>query len=77
MSIQRSISADEVVAERLLTNKMSDVAEIEIHLFENCNISCGYCSQDHNDGGPNRDSFERKRSIAVQYMDKLSKKNDK
>ncbi len=56
----------------MLSQKQSKVAEIEIHLFENCNIACGYCSQDHNDAGPNQESFDRKKKLAKQYMAKLS-----
>jgi len=65
-----------MLAEKLLAQKQSDTAEIEIHLFENCNIACGYCSQDHNDAGPNKESFDRKKRLAKSYMSKLSWKND-
>lgn len=66
-----------MIAEKILANKQSKIAEIEIHLFENCNIACGYCSQDHNDAGPNQESFDRKFELAKKYMAKLSRSSTK
>jgi hypothetical protein len=65
-----------VLAEKLLAKKQSDTAEIEIHLFENCNIACGYCSQDHYDAGPSKESFDRKKKLANTYMPRLSSKSE-
>ncbi len=31
----------------LLKDKLPDSTEIEIHLFEFCNLSCSFCGQDH------------------------------
>lgn len=32
----------------LLKDKISDSSEIELHLFEFCNLNCAFCGQDHN-----------------------------
>ena len=34
---------------QLLNNKMPDSSEIELHLFELCNLRCHFCGQDHED----------------------------
>lgn len=31
----------------LLVNKLTDSSEIELHLFEYCNLACSFCGQDH------------------------------
>jgi len=62
--------------EKLLAPKHSPFLEIEVHLFENCNIACGYCSQDHKDKGPNRDSFSSKAKLAKEYISFLKPTNE-
>ncbi len=34
---------------KLLSNKLPDSSEIELHLFELCNLRCHFCGQDHED----------------------------
>lgn len=34
---------------KLLNKKMPDSSEIELHLFELCNLRCHFCGQDHDD----------------------------
>jgi uncharacterized Fe-S radical SAM superfamily protein PflX len=34
--------------QELLNNKVPDYAEIEIFFFEQCNLRCVHCFQDHN-----------------------------
>lgn len=63
------------VIEKLLQRKQSKCVEVEIHLFENCNIACGYCSQDHRDSGPNKENFDEKRRLALAYMSSLKGSN--
>lgn len=67
MSVQRSIPTDLTAA--LLSRKQSQIVEIEIHLFEDCNMSCAYCCQEHNESfGPKKEDFDRKVAIAQKHM---------
>lgn len=54
------------LAQILLASKQALVPEIEIHLFEDCNLSCGFCSQDH-DSGVNF-NFEKKLRLVNEFI---------
>lgn len=38
---------DEEFLKNLISDKVSDMSEIEHHLMEYCNLSCSFCHQDH------------------------------
>lgn len=75
MSIQRSIPTDITAA--LLKRKQSKIVEVEIHLFEDCNMSCAYCCQEHNEAfGPSEEAFARKIQIAEKHMRRMKPGNE-
>ena len=39
---------EESVLKSILSRKLSNCSEIELHLFEFCNLNCSFCGQDHN-----------------------------
>ncbi len=61
------------LAHILLSKKHSPSAEIEVHLFENCNMSCAFCCQDHKDAGPTQEGLAIKLSMVERFI--LAKKN--
>lgn len=62
------------LAQALLATKQSTVPEIEIHLFEDCNLSCGFCSQAH-DSGINFD-FEKKFHLVKNFINQKKSSYD-
>lgn len=63
----------DLLYKNLLLRKHSNTIEIELHLFENCNLSCAFCSQDHNAAGPNLQSLQQKLKLVKQFIDSKSK----
>ena len=55
----------------VLKDKMPDSTEIELHLFEFCNLSCAFCGQDH-DSTEGMNTIEEK---ALQVTDFMKKSN--
>lgn len=51
----------------LLSKKLNDQTEIEIHLFEFCNLSCKFCGQDH-DSKVGFDTINEKADDAIAFM---------
>lgn len=58
----------------LLKDKLNDSTEIEIHLFEFCNLSCAFCGQDHDSrvGMSRREIHEKARRV-IEFMDSNDK----
>lgn len=54
----------------LLLRKNNYELDIEIHLFENCNLQCAFCCQDHNDKGWNQKLIDKKLQVAFNFIDK-------
>lgn len=54
----------------LLLRKNSPQLDIEIHLFENCNLQCAFCCQDHNDNGWDQKLIDKKLQVAFNFIDK-------
>ncbi len=53
----------------LLKDKLPDSSEIEIHLFEFCNLSCAFCGQDHDSTvGMSRDSIMEKAALVNAFI---------
>ena len=58
------------LAQALLATKQSTVPEIEIHLFEDCNLACSFCCQEHNSGVDF--NFDKKLELIKNFIDKKS-----
>lgn len=54
---------------KVLSDKLPDSTEIELHLFEFCNLNCSFCGQDHNSKkGMNREDFDIKADTVIEFM---------
>lgn len=54
----------------LLKDKLPNSTEIEIHLFEFCNLSCSFCGQDHDSKvGMDEYSFVSKADRVIEFME--------
>lgn len=60
---------DEYILKQLLQNKVNDSTEIEIHLFEFCNLNCRFCGQDH-DSKVGFDSIVEKSLEVIAFIHK-------
>jgi molybdenum cofactor biosynthesis enzyme MoaA len=59
---------------KLFGRKANDCTEIEIHLFEYCNLSCTFCGQDH-DSKVGFDTIVAKSKDVTEFI-KRSHKSD-
>lgn len=54
---------------QLLKDKLPQSTEIELHLFEFCNLSCAFCGQDHDSTeGMNLESLMEKADLVIDFM---------
>lgn len=54
---------------QVLKDKLPDSTEVELHLFEFCNLNCSFCGQDHDSTvGMNVDSILDKANTVTQFM---------
>lgn len=59
---------------QVLRDKLPDSTEIELHLFEFCNLSCAFCGQDHaSTVGMNEDSIMQKAVLVREFIEKSDK----
>lgn len=56
------------IIEQLIKIKHSHAVELEIHLFENCNMTCAFCCQDHGDSGFTEEDVKIKLSLAEKFL---------
>lgn len=56
----------------ILKNKMPDSTEIELHLFEFCNLSCSFCGQDH-DSTEGMNTIVQKAQQVIDFMEQSGK----
>ena len=63
---------NEELLKQLLKNKTNDSSEIEIHLFEFCNLSCRFCGQDHS-STVGFNTIKQKAFDVIDFMSKSSK----
>jgi len=57
----------EAALKGLLNKKLNNQTEVEIHLFEFCNLSCKFCGQDH-DSKVGFDAILKKADDAIAFM---------
>lgn len=62
--------------EQLLIKKHSNSAEIEVHLFENCNMACAFCCQDHKDEGLTPEGYATKLAMVLSFIEAKEKNWD-
>lgn len=65
---------EEDFLKNMLSDKVSEMSEIEIHLFEYCNLSCSFCGQDHKNK-EGMDSVVDKAKIVIDFMKKSTLKH--
>lgn len=54
---------------QLLSSKLPDSTEVEIHLFEYCNLNCAFCGQDHDSTvGMDRESILDKAVEIIKFF---------
>ncbi len=58
-----------MIYEFLMQQKHSHTIEIELHLFEGCNLSCGFCCQEHDDFDFNNNRLQEKLKILGDFID--------
>jgi len=56
----------------VLKDKVPDSTEIELHLFEFCNLSCSFCGQDH-DSEEGLNTVSEKAKQVIDFMQKSGK----
>jgi len=56
----------------VLKDKLPDSTEIELHLFEFCNLSCSFCGQDH-DSTEGMNTIAQKAEQVINFMKKSNK----
>ncbi len=55
---------------QVLKDKLPDSTEIELHLFEFCNLNCAFCGQDHDSTvGMNKESILEKADTVIAFME--------
>lgn len=59
---------DENYLKQLLKEKLTDSSEIELHLFEYCNLACSFCGQDH-DSKEGMNTIREKAAQVIDFMD--------
>ncbi|MEE2671825.1 MAG: radical SAM protein [Bdellovibrionota bacterium] len=60
---------DEILLKNILQKKLNNSTEIEIHLFEFCNLSCVFCGQDH-DSKEGFDTIQEKALDVIAFMNR-------
>jgi radical SAM protein with 4Fe4S-binding SPASM domain len=60
---------NEELLKKVLSKKLNNCTEIEIHLFEYCNLSCDFCGQDH-DSKVGFDTIQKKTEDVIQFIEK-------
>ncbi len=58
------------VTNKILSKKHSSTIEIEIHLFEDCNLSCSFCCQDHSMKGVEGVTIDEKYLLVERFIAK-------
>jgi len=66
--------SDTYFLEHVLKNKLPMASEVEVHLFELCNLRCHFCGQDHDDR-TGFDSVVLKADKALEFISKSTSKN--
>ena len=61
------MSSNSEYLKHVLKNKVPDSTEIELHLFEFCNLSCAFCGQDH-DSTEGMNTITEKASQVIEFM---------
>lgn len=60
--------------QHILKDKLPDTTEIELHLFEFCNLSCAFCGQDHDsEVGMTKKSILEKADEVIAFMERSEK----
>lgn len=65
---------EELSAYKIIESKVIDHSEVVVNFFDYCNMSCSFCTQDHNDKqGTSREEILSKTEIILDYIEQNTK----